>query len=411
MEAFTYKGIADGKYVEGDIEAINQEEASHKLKEQKIIITNLIRSKKKKVETKAKAKGKGFSFRKPKVKVEDVLIFSKQFATMVKAGLPILEVLAMLRDQLESPAIKEVIEDIRKSLEGGVTLSKCFEKYPQYFDNVYCNLIKAGEASGKLDVFLLKIVDSLEKKEKIKKKIKSALMYPAIMFSVAITVSAFMLIKVVPVFAKMYDGMGLDLPKPTAVIMSMSDFLRGTGGMVLLISLISFFVAFKYLTAKNEKIKYRWHKQVLKLPVFGDLILKSLLARISLIMGNLSAAGVNLLESIEIAKSVSNNVVVTEALENVKKGVFSGDTLTKLFLKEPLFPPTFSQLISVGEQTGQLDEMFGSVAMYYEEEFDGAVDNMSSLIEPIMIVFMGVMIGGLMIAMYSPIFNVGALIG
>ncbi len=411
MEAFTYKGIADGKYVEGDIEAINQEEASHKLKEQKIIITNLIRSKKKKVETKAKAKGKGFSFRKPKVKVEDVLIFSKQFATMVKAGLPILEVLAMLRDQLEGPAIKEVIEDIRKSLEGGVTLSKCFEKYPQYFDNVYCNLIKAGEASGKLDVFLLKIVDALEKKEKIKKKIKSALMYPAIMFSVAITVSAFMLIKVVPVFAKMYDGMGLDLPKPTAVIMSMSDFLRGTGGMVLLISLISFFVAFKYLTAKNEKIKYRWHKQVLKLPVFGDLILKSLLARISLIMGNLSAAGVNLLESIEIAKSVSSNVVVSEALENVKKGVFSGDTLTKLFLKEPLFPPTFSQLISVGEQTGQLDEMFGSVAMYYEEEFDGAVDNMSSLIEPIMIVFMGVMIGGLMIAMYSPIFNVGALIG
>jgi type IV pilus assembly protein PilC len=411
MEAFTYKGIADGKYVEGDIEAINQEEASHKLKEQKIIITNLIRSKKKKGETKAKAKGKGFSFGKPKVKVEDVLIFSKQFATMVKAGLPILEVLAMLRDQLEGPAIKEVIEDIRKSLEGGVTLSKCFEKYPQYFDNVYCNLIKAGEASGKLDVFLLKIVDSLEKKEMIKKKIKSALMYPAIMFSVAITVSAFMLIKVVPVFAKMYAGMGLELPTPTAVIMSMSDFLRGTGGMVLLISLISFFVGFKYLTAKNEMIKYRWHKQILKLPVFGDLILKSLLARISLIMGNLSAAGVNLLESIEIAKSVSNNVVVTEALENVKKGVFSGDTLTKLFLKEPLFPPTFSQLISVGEQTGQLDEMFGSVAMYYEEEFDGAVDNMSSLIEPIMIVFMGIMIGGLMIAMYSPIFNVGALIG
>ena len=411
MESFTYKGISEGKYVEGEIEAINQEEASHKLKEQKVIITNLIRSKKKKGEKKAKAKGGGFSFGKKKVKVEEVLIFSKQFATMVKAGLPILEVLAMLRDQLESPAIKEVIEDIRKSLEGGVTLSKCFEKYPQYFDNVYCNLIKAGEASGKLDVFLLKIVDSLEKKEKIKKKIKSALMYPAIMFSVAITVSAFMLIKVVPVFAKMYAGMGLDLPTPTAVIMSMSDFLRGTGGLVLLMSIIIFIVAFKYLTAKNETIKYRWHKQVLKLPVFGDLILKSLLARISLIMGNLSAAGVNLLESIEIAKSVSSNVVVTEALENVKKGVFSGDTLTKLFLKEPLFPPTFSQLISVGEQTGQLDEMFNSVAMYYEEEFDGAVDNMSSLIEPIMIVFMGIMIGGLMIAMYSPIFNVGALIG
>ena len=412
MEAYTYKGISQGKYVEGEIEALNQDEASFKLKEQQIIITNLIKSKKKKGEKKEKSKSKGISlFGKKKVKVEEILIFSKQFATMVKAGLPILQVLAMLRDQLEGPAIKEVVEDIRKSLEGGMTLSKCFEKYPQYFDNVYTNLIKAGEASGKLDVFLMKIVDDLEKKEKIKKKIKSALMYPSIMFTVAVTVSAFMLIKVVPVFADMYDGMGIALPKPTAVIMSMSNFLRGTGGMVLLFSAIGGYVVFKYLTTKNEAIKYRWHKQVLKLPVFGDLILKSLLAQISLIMGNLSAAGVNLLESIEIAKSVSKNVVVTEALENVKKGVFSGDTLTKLFLKEPLFPPTFSQLISVGEQTGQLDEMFNSVAVYYEAEFDTAVDNMSSLIEPIMIVFMGLMIGGLMIAMYSPIFNVGALIG
>ena len=411
MDFFTYKGITAGKYVEGEIEALNQEEASHKLKEQKIIITSLIRTKKKKGEKKGKGKGGGFSFGKKKVTSEDLVIFSKQFATMVKAGLPILQVLEMLRDQLENPTMKEIIEDIRRSLEGGVTLSKCFEKYPKLFDNVYINLIKAGEASGKLDMFLLKIVESLEKREKIKKKIKGALMYPSIMFTVAIVVSAFMLVKVVPVFAKMYDGMGIALPTPTAVIMSMSDFLRGTGGMVLLLSIIGFTVAFRYLTTKNEKIRYLWHKQVLKLPIFGNMILKSLLSRISLILGNLSAAGVNLLEALEIAKSVSNNVVVTEALENVKKGVFSGDTLTKLFLKEPLFPPTFSQLIAVGEQTGNLDEMFNSVAMYFEEEFDSAVDNMSSLIEPIMIVFMGIMIGGLMIAMYSPIFNVGALIG
>ena len=413
MDTFAYKGISDGKYVEGNIEAINSDEASHKLKEQKIIITNLIRSAKgKKKEEKSEKKKSSFSiFGKKKAKVEDVLIFSKQFATMVKAGLPILQVLTMLRDQLESPAMKEVVEDIRKSLEGGVTLSKCFEKFPELFDNIYVNLIKAGEASGKLDVFLLKIVDSLEKKEGIKKKIKSALMYPGIMFTVAITVSAFMLIKVVPVFAKMYDGMGIELPAATATIMAMSDFLRGTGGMILLLSLITFFILFRYLTSKNEKFKYMWHKQVLKLPIFGDMILKSMLARISLIMGNLSAAGVNLLESLEIAKSVSTNVVVLESLENVKKGVFSGETLTKLFLKDPLFPPTFSQLISVGEQTGQLDEMFGSVAKYYESEFDTVVDNLSSLIEPIMIVFMGLMIGGLMIAMYSPIFNVGALIG
>ena len=410
-ESYTYKGIAAGKYVEGEIEAINQEEASFKLKEQKIIITNLVKSKKKKAEKEKKKGGGGFSFGKKKVGPQDVMLFSKQFATMVKAGLPILNVLSMLRDQIEHPTMKEIIENIRKSLEGGVTLSKCFEKYPKIFDNIYINLIKAGEASGKLDIFLLKLVDSLEKREKVKKKIKGALMYPAVMFSVAITVMVFMLIKVVPVFAKMYEGMGVALPTPTAVIMTASNFMRGSGGATLGIITVLLYIIFKYTTTKIPKVRYKWHKYIIGMPIFGDMILKSLLARIALIMGNLSAAGVNLLEALEIAKSVSNNDVVTQALENVKKGVFSGDTLTKLFLKEPVFPPTFSQLISVGEQTGNLDEMFTSVSGYYEEEFDTSVENMSSLIEPIMIVFMGTMIGGLMIAMYSPIFNVGSIIG
>ena len=246
------------------------------------------------------------------------MVFSKQFATMVKAGLPILNVLGMLRDQIEHPQMKEIIEDVRKSLEGGVTLSKCFEKYPKIFDNIYINLIKAGEASGKLDVFLLKLVESLEKREKVKKKIKGALMYPSVMFSVAIVVMVFMLIKVVPVFAKMYEGMGVALPTPTAAIMTASDFMRGTGGMVTFITLAVAFAIFKYTTSKMPNVRYAWHKQVLKLPVFGDMILKSLIARVSLIMGNLSSAGVNLLESIEIAKQVSNNDVVTLALENVK---------------------------------------------------------------------------------------------
>lgn len=409
-ETFTYKGISAGKYVEGTIEAISQDEANFKLKEQKIIITNITKTKKKAAEKK-KSSGGGFSLFKKKIKPEDVVIFSKQFATMVKAGLPILNVLGMLRDQLEHPELTKIVEEIRKNLEGGLTLSKCFEKYPDIFDNIYINLIKAGEASGKLDIFLMKLVESLEKREKVKKKIKSALTYPVVMFTVAITVMVFMLIKVVPVFAQMYEGMGVALPTPTAVIMTASDFMRGQGGLTLFIVLAVGFFSFKYVTSKIPKVRYWWHGRVLKMPVFGDMILKSLIARISLIMGNLSSAGVNLLESLEIAKQVSNNDVVTLAIENVKKGVFSGDTLTKLFLKEPTFPPTFSQLISVGEQTGNLDEMFNSVSSYYEEEFDTAVDNMSSLIEPIMIVFMGTMIGGLMIAMYSPIFNVGSIIG
>ena len=250
-ETYTYKGISAGKYVEGSIDAINQEEASYKLKEQKIIITNLIRTKKKSA-TKEKKKGGGFSFGKKKVKPEDVMLFSKQFATMVKAGLPILNVLGMLRDQIEHPTMKEIIEDVRRSLEGGVTLSKCFEKYPLIFDNIYINLIKAGEASGKLDDFLMKLVESLEKREKVKKKIKSALTYPVVMFTVAITVMVFMLIKVVPVFAEMYEGMGVPLPTPTAVIMTASNFMRGSGGLTLALVCIIIFVIFKYTTTKNS---------------------------------------------------------------------------------------------------------------------------------------------------------------
>ena len=321
-ESFTYKGISAGKYIEGEIDAVNLEEASYKLKQQKVIITNIVKAKKKKAD-KEKKKGKGFSFGKKAVKPQDVMIFSKQFATMVKAGLPILNVLGMLRDQIEHPTLKEIIEDVRKNLEGGVTLSKCFERYPKIFDSVYINLIKAGEASGKLDTFLLKLVESLEKREKVKKKIKSALTYPVVMFSVAITVMVFMLVKVVPVFAKMYEGMGVALPTPTAVILNASNFMRGAGGLTLGIICLIIYIIFKYTTTKIPSIRYKWHQRVLKMPVFGDMILKSLIARISLIMGNLSAAGVNLLESIDIAKSVSNNDVVTLALENVKKGVFS----------------------------------------------------------------------------------------
>ena len=409
MLNFEYKGISYGKYVEGEIEALNNAEAAHKLKEQKVIITKLKETKKKKAVTKKEKKS--FSFGTG-VKAQEILIFCKQFATMLRAGLPVLNTLEMLDGQTKRPGMKKVIQTIKKDLESGNALSKCFEKHPKVFDTVVVNLIKAGEASGKLDIFLQKIVVSLEKREKIKSQIKSALFYPGVLFSVAILVTVFMLMKVVPTFVNMYEGMGMgdDLPTPTAVIMSMSEFIRSSGGFFLLIFLITFVVGFKFLINKNYNIKKAWHQTLLKMPVFGNLINKSILAKVSLVLGNLNQAGVDLIESIDIAKSVTDNVVVIESLENIKKGVFSGETLTDLFHKEKIFPPTFSQLISVGEQTGSLDEMFGSVAIYYEEEFDVAVGNLSSLIEPIMIVFMGITIGGLMLAMYAPIFNVGAII-
>ena len=409
MLNFAYKGISQGKYVEGEIEALNNAEAAHKLKEKKVIITKLKEAKKKKVVTKKEKTSFTFG---TGVKAQEILIFCKQFATMMRAGLPVLNTLEMLEGQTKRPPMKKIIQTIKKDLESGNSLAKCFEKHPKIFDTVVVNLIKAGEASGKLDVFLQKIVINLEKREKIKSQIKSALFYPGVLFSVAILVTVFMLMNVVPTFVNMYEQMGAkELPTPTAVIMSMSSFVRSSGGLYLLIFIILSVVGFKYLMSKNYNIKKAWHQIMLKLPIFGNLIQKSILAKVSLVLGNLNQAGVDLIESIDIAKSVTDNVVVIEALENIKKGVFSGETLTDLFNKEKIFPATFSQLISVGEQTGSLDGMFGSIAIYYEEEFDVAVANLASLIEPIMIVFMGITIGGLMLAMYAPIFNVGAIIG
>ena len=410
MLNFEYKGISLGKYVEGEIEALNNAEAAHKLKEKKVIITKLKEAKKKKVVSKKEKTPISFG---TGIKPQEILIFCKQFATMLRAGLPVLNTLEMLEGQTSRPPMKKVIGTIKKDLESGNALSKCFEKHTKIFDTVVVNLIKAGEASGKLDTFLQKIVINLEKREKIKSQIKSALFYPGVLFSVAVLVTVFMLMNVVPTFVNMYEGMGMadDLPTPTAVIMSMSEFVRSSGGFFLLVFIISFVVGFKFLIKKNYEVRKNWHRVTLKLPIFGNLIQKSILAKVSLVLGNLNQAGVDLIESIDIAKSVTDNVIVVEALENIKKGVFSGESLTDLFNKEKIFPPTFSQLISVGEQTGSLDEMFTSIAIYYEEEFDVAVANLASLIEPIMIVFMGITIGGLMLAMYAPIFNVGAIIG
>jgi len=410
MLYFDYTGISSGKYVTGEIQALNQEEAAFKLKNDKIIITKLIKSKKKAVVEKKEVKSFDFGS-KTKVPAKDVMIFTKQFATMMKAGLPVLNILIMLEEQIVNKNLKRIVGEVKKDLESGIILSKSFEKHPTVFDNIYVNLTKAGEASGKLDIFLERIVIGLEKREKIKSKIKSALFYPATLFTVAIGVTIFMLINVVPTFVKMYQGMGAALPAPTVVIIGISNFIRSPfGGGLLLVCIILGIFILRHLIKTNYEIRKKWHRFVFNMPIFGDLIQKSIFARIALVLGNLNQAGVNLIESIDIAKSITTNTLVIEGLDNIKKGVFSGESLTKLFNKEKVFPQTFAQLISVGEQTGSLDDMFGSIARYYEEEFDVAVSNLSSLIEPIMIVFMGITIGGLMVAMYAPIFNVGALI-
>ena len=412
--SFEYKGISEGKYTEGVIEALDKDEASFKLREKKVIITsiNIVKGQKIK-KPKKEVQGEGFfsNLFLGKVKTADLSLFSKKISTMVKAGLPILDSFKMVEDQTDNKRLKLIIHQISKDLEAGTSLSKCFAKNPKIFDKIFVNMIKAGEASGKLDIFLVKLTEILERREDIRRKIKSASFYPKILFFVAGGITVFMLLKVVPIFEEMYGGMGVPLPGLTKMIISASNFVQSMTGLISFICLGLAYYSFKYANTKFPNFKRKIDKLSFKLPIFGNLISQSIYARVALIMSNLVAAGVSVIETLEIVKETNDNLIISDAIENVKRGVFSGMDLSKLFLKEVAFPPQFGQLIAVGEKTGNLEEMFTSIADYYQEEFDNAVQTLSTAIEPIMIVVIGTLIGFLLLAMYMPIFNAGSVVG
>ena len=412
--SFEYKGIAEGKYTEGVVEALDKDEASFKLREKKVIITSINPVKGQRIQKlKKTGKGEGFlgNLFKGKVKTADLSLFSKKISTMVKAGLPILDSFKMVEEQTENKRLKLIINQITKDLEAGTSLSKCFSKNPDVFDKIFVNMIKAGEASGKLDIFLLKLTEILERREDIRRKIKSASFYPKILFFVAGGITVFMLLKVVPIFEEMYGGMGVPLPGLTKMIISASNFVQSMAGLMSFVVLGLAYYLFGYANKRFPKFKRRIDKLSFKLPIFGNLIAQSIYARVALIMSNLVAAGVSVIETLEIVKETNDNLIISDAIENVKRGVFSGMDLSKLFLKEVAFPPQFGQLIAVGEKTGNLEEMFISIANYYQEEFDNAVKTLSTAIEPIMIVLIGTLIGFLLLAMYMPIFNAGSVVG
>ena len=412
--SFEYKGIAEGKYTEGVVEALDKDEASFKLREKKVIITSINIVKGQKIK-KAKKAGQGAGFLGGlfigKVKTSDLTLFSKKISTMVKAGLPILDSFKMVEEQTENKRLKLIINQISKDLEAGTSLSKCFAKNPDVFDKIFVNMIKAGEASGKLDIFLMKLTEILERREDIRRKIKSASFYPKILFFVAGGITVFMLLKVVPIFEEMYGGMGVPLPGLTKMIISASNFVQSMAGLMSFVVLGLAYYLFGYANKRFPQFKRRIDKLSFKLPIFGNLIAQSIYARVALIMSNLVAAGVSVIETLEIVKETNDNLIISDAIENVKRGVFSGIDLSKLFLKEVVFPPQFGQLIAVGEKTGNLEEMFISIANYYQEEFDNAVKTLSTAIEPIMIVLIGTLIGFLLLAMYMPIFNAGSVVG
>ena len=408
---YSYKGILGNKYTEGKIVAINKDEAAFKLKEDKIIITSLSKVSGKEEYKKIKKEVKDVKAKKipKKIPITEVITFTKKFETMVRAGLPILEAIKMIEEQTEHKGFRLLVSDIHQSVESGNTLSDSFEKFPGAFDNIYINLLRAGESSGKVQLFLSKLVINMEKQEKIKSSIKGAMTYPSILLVVAGAVVSLMLIFVVPVFEEMFEGKAGGLPAATQFVVDVSNFLRNPlKGGVLAILLVSSFMSLSFLIRKSHKIKRGWHKLVLKLPLFGGLIINSSLSKIAMIQGNLRAAGVPEMEALDIAASASNNLIIKEAMVNVRRGVFSGEPLSKLFEKTPdIFPPSFVALISVGERTGNMEEMYGSIASYYESEMDVVIGRLTVMLEPIMMVFMGITVGGILVAMYTPMFAMG----
>ena len=406
---YRYKGIQGNKYTDGKIEALNKEEAAFKLKEQKIIITSLDKISGKEIDKKSENKQKNKRKSGKKVPVHEIIVFTKKLETMIRAGLPILETISMIEKQTVHPSLKQIIAQIHGDIESGTPLSDAFAKHERVFNNVYINLLRAGESSGQVDLFLKKLVIGMEKDEKIRSSIKGAMTYPIILFIVAMAVIALMMIFVVPVFQEMFANAPGGLPAITQVVVDVSEFIRDPirGGLLSAV-LVGSFMFLSMLIKKSYKARRTWHKIVLKMPLIGNLVRKSSLAKIAMIQGNLTAAGVPVMEALDISATSNNNIVIQEAMIEVKRGVYSGEPLSKLFEKNPdVFLATFTAMISVGEKTGNMEEMFESISLYFEEEMDGAVTKLTSMLEPIMIVFMGITIGFILVAMYTPMFRMG----
>ncbi len=347
-----------------------------------------------------------------KVKDEEIVLFTKKVSTMVRSGLTILDALVLVSAQTQNPVFKYAIEDVIASINQGNSLSISVRKQPKYFDEIFCNMIEAGEISGKLDSFLDRIVEGQERMQTIRKGIKSALFYPITLVVVTLLITYGMLTKVVPTFTEMYKGMGKKLPGPTQVIVDASDWILN-GWNVL--SVIGVVIAIKIIHGQLLKRVYGYRRAIdvifLKLPIMGNILVKSTVARLSLLMANLFAAGIGVEEILRVSARVTPNTIFVEAMGRISERIVSGAELSTLFAEEPVFPIELSQLIRVGEKTGNMDEMLSSIARYYQEEFETTVEGLTSMIEPIMIVFVGALIGAMVVALYLPIFSQGDMVG
>ena len=405
---FYWKGLQRNDFKSGEIESLSQDEAIFKLKNDGVIVTEIHSNEPELADS--KRKGGIDSFLRKRVSESELLLFTRKLSAMIQAGLAIVPALKMLQSQSENPVLVEVLDDIINKVNAGVTLSKALEVHPDLFDNVYISLVKAGEAGGSLDVFLKKISMNLEKKLKILRSLKGALIYPIVLLTVAAVVVAIMMIYVVPIFVGIFGSSGVTLPLPTRVIMAISDFFRSYYMLLLVGTLIVAYQMFKSMLKSNLAMRIKLDEKKLSMPMFGLLLQGSIMARFSTVLSNLIAGGVGLIESMEIAKNSISNEYVRQGLDQVKRDIYSGKPFAGALREAKCFPPALCGFVEVGEETGKLNDMLSTIASFYEEEFDSAVANFSQLLEPIMIVFLGVVIGFILVAMYMPIFNMGSAV-
>jgi type IV pilus assembly protein PilC len=406
MAVFAYTGRAGvgGGVVRGEIEADSRPAVVTALRAKGVIATSV---KEKAVKLAAATGGAPKKFG-GKVKDKDLAIYTRQFSTMVDAGLPIAQCLQILSEQNDSKVLRDVTSRIANDVQGGATLAESFSKYPKTFDNLFTNMLAVGESGGVLDVVLQRLSVYIEKAAKLKGKVKSAMVYPITIVSVACLVIIFMMIFVLPTFANMFKNMGADLPLPTKVVMWMSDMTRkyiifmlaGMGGAIY---------AFKryYATDNGSMVVDTF---TLKIPVVGMLIRKVAVARFTRTLGTLISSGVPILEGLLITARSAGNRVVEKAVLQARQHVTAGGTLAEPLKATPVFPPMVVHMISVGENTGALDSMLSKIADFYDDEVDAAVSALTSLLEPLMIVFLGVVVGGIVVAMYLPIFKLVTLV-
>ena len=405
---YAYAGFHGGKKIKGKVEASSLAKARTALRQKRIRIKTIKEFKQKKSALNIEITWGPFG----SIPSKEILMFTKKLATMIRAGLPILDGLIMVSGQTKNANMKRVTEQIIANLNDGKSLSEAFGAQHRYFDNVYRNMIQAGEVSGMLDKFIDKLVQILEKQAKIKAGIKSAMFYPVTLIVVSLGITAFMLTNVVPTFQEMYEGMGIALPAPTQAIVDASNWITNIANVSRIAGIIVGVLWIQHLLSKYiSAYRMLTHKLLLKMPLFGRIIIMAVTARASLLMANLFAAGVSVLETLDVAKSVTNNAVFLKSFGRIRTDVLTGAELSTLFAKEKAFPIELSQLIAVGERTGNMEEMLNSIANYYEEEFDALVEGLSTVIEPIMIVFVGFLIGTMVIALYLPIFSAGDLAG